>query len=702
MSLMHEPALPNRSMPPRAEGGAPVPPRSGVVFVTSAASESRVKELVAAGHIIAKTARVGVPQTMLDVPSRGGLRDAVEGAIELALALRGALPPNVAVGCEAREMAKDQLFRVRTLGAKGLCVVIGELSRLVDEDGVLEATDSEILRVWRTLAEDEAVTVLLDDGDRGVSLLAPVALDEWHVPVLELEAPTSLRWPDDERSVDDELDRESGVDFGANELLLDGATSDEEGDDRGSQLPLFRTTRATRTAEEKDRPTMRDAIRGGQAKRVHESEGGVHVMRHDPLAGLDDEDALISEAFEAMVGTVLTSGNPSNRSTDDGLPAVDEKPIAKTEPPAGAEPRTKTEARTRATTTPTATEAADPQRRRATAPTMRREPKAPPVTTPSVRDERIHEAARPVASAVATSESAADAVDELPRRKKARGRGLDATAIRDHSATLTTSRGSRPVKQIEQLFAEHYAPLLEAVSAGQGDREAERALAAWRASFEKSYQESFATIRLTGKRPKMVLDAPEEAVRIGRQAGARSAQLVLVDGMRFGLGERVQRRLEASMGDIGVCVERSLLWSALPSVTSVQMQLLSQGARGLREIEKPSERDLTAFRDGTACIPRRERIGQRDLLKLDVVEARLRDVGGEYEGRMDDLADEIADALVKVAEGLSPRTLLYVFGDHGFHLRIPSRGRTGAAEQGGARPEEILVPGYAWLVGGSV
>jgi len=50
---------------------------------------------------------------------------------------------------------------------------------------------------------------------------------------------------------------------------------------------------------------------------------------------------------------------------------------------------------------------------------------------------------------------------------------------------------------------------------------------------------------------------------------------------------------------------------------------------------------------------------------------------------------------------LAPRTLVLVFGDHGFRLPASPDGRaTGPATQGGTTPEEVLVPAQAWLVGG--
>jgi hypothetical protein len=63
------------------------------------------------------------------------------------------------------------------------------------------------------------------------------------------------------------------------------------------------------------------------------------------------------------------------------------------------------------------------------------------------------------------------------------------------------------------------------------------------------------------------------------------------------------------------------------------------------------------------------------------------------------MADEIARAVVAHAQALPPRTLMFVFGDHGFRLD-PTASSTGPATQGGASPEEVLVPAFAWLVGG--
>jgi len=203
----------------------------------------------------------------------------------------------------------------------------------------------------------------------------------------------------------------------------------------------------------------------------------------------------------------------------------------------------------------------------------------------------------------------------------------------------------------------------------------------------------------------MVLYAPEIAARLGRLNGARTVELMLVDAMRLDLGERVMRLLKQRLGSRAACVDDALLWAALPSITPTQLRLLGTGPRGLREGDPSSERDPVVQRGRSVTTLRRLRIGQRDLVKLDVVEARLREAGPPFDQRMAAIAEEVAAVIDKFVDSLAPRTLLYVFGDHGFKIAPSSEERgaatrgTGAAAQGGSSPEEVLVPAYAWLVG---
>ena len=58
------------------------------------------------------------------------------------------------------------------------------------------------------------------------------------------------------------------------------------------------------------------------------------------------------------------------------------------------------------------------------------------------------------------------------------------------------------------------------------------------------------------------------------------------------------------------------------------------------------------------------------------------------------IASDVADAIAQYATQLTARTLLYVFGDHGFTVDT-----MGTARHGGASPEEVLVPAFAILLG---
>ncbi len=248
------------------------------------------------------------------------------------------------------------------------------------------------------------------------------------------------------------------------------------------------------------------------------------------------------------------------------------------------------------------------------------------------------------------------------------------------------------------MFVSAYVPLADAVARGLAGPKALEVLAAWGTSFEHSYAEAFDALRLRGKRPTMVLDAPEVAQRIGRLHGARSVQLLVVDGMRFDLGLRVQDRMRTLLGQHAALTERLLLWSALPTTTAVQLELLGRGPEGLKEPIHGIESELPVTRGRSAASLRRMKVGHRELMKLDLVESRLVDAGGPLAERLDDIADEVAGIIANHFLRLPPRTLVMVFGDHGFVLD-PLDGGTTAAHQGGASPEEVLVPAFAWLVG---
>jgi hypothetical protein len=278
------------------------------------------------------------------------------------------------------------------------------------------------------------------------------------------------------------------------------------------------------------------------------------------------------------------------------------------------------------------------------------------------------------------------------------GRGVPAwrALVRD----LEEAQGPKPLPVVERLFVERYVPLAHAVANGEADGRAAQALARFSKSFEKSYREAFAALTVTRKRPPMVLDAPQICARVARLHGARSVAMLLVDAMRFDLGGRVATALGERLAPHAVCAEQMLLWAALPTTTSNQLRLLARGPQGLGEAPDgpESERDMVAPRGRASLVPRRMRVGGRDLYKLDVVQASLAEAGPREPERLDALAELVAGPAARLARELAPRTLLFVFGDHGFELGRKDGG-TGPAREGGASPEHVLVPAQAWLLG---
>jgi hypothetical protein len=259
---------------------------------------------------------------------------------------------------------------------------------------------------------------------------------------------------------------------------------------------------------------------------------------------------------------------------------------------------------------------------------------------------------------------------------------------------LTAARGPQSLAAFERIFAESYVPLSQAIEAGLDDPRAKSAEADFRHGFEKSYTDAFATFAVTGKRPKMVLDAPDIAGRIARLHGARATQLLLVDSMRWDVGQLVKDRLVHLFGSRASLTDELILWAALPTTTARQLESLARGIDALkRPPEAPGDVGAESLRGKTAEVVRRIKLGRRDLFKLDVLEARLRE---SREGKMPmaDAAETVAKTIARYSETLSPRTLLFVFGDHGFRMKGGQR-----EERPSASPEEVIVPAFAFFVG---
>lgn len=584
----------------------------GCEFLDPKERSERCKELAEQGFLLARVVAQAPAEDSEERPPESGPRTlvcgslgaALDDAVELSLALRGAVPPSVEVAAQPLSKARDQLFRVRALGGRGLCLVLPSLRYLAGEGGVLHPHDGQTLQMWRELARITPVRMLIEEGDRAVKALAPQPL----ALALDIERPAE----EPELSEDELSALNAQLDDDLEPVDPHQQWHDEDdGDLSECTVPIV--------LDAPEKPVSPASL-----------------LRDDPLLGLeldDEPDEHLSAVFHP----------PVERRSDAGQGAASEPGLADALNDEDDEPASSSLFER-------------PSR-----------PSRSPLLRPPARPPR-----KPV---------------------------LAAAEVDRFAAELDAASGPKPVTVIEELFTSRYAPLREALDDGLTHPDAERTARAWSAAFERSYSSSFKALRVTGKRPNMVLDAPDLAVRAARTHGARHVQLLLVDSMRYDLGRRVMRQLLGKLDGAAECVEEHLLWAALPTTTPVQLNLLARGPAGLREPEPDSDREPGIFRGKSVTTLRRVRIGRRDLAKLDVVEARLREAGGAFVPRMDTLADEVSEVIAAYAEQLEPRTLLYVFADHGFVMPGSSPHATEPAEQGGASPEEVFVGGYALLLG---
>jgi hypothetical protein len=246
---------------------------------------------------------------------------------------------------------------------------------------------------------------------------------------------------------------------------------------------------------------------------------------------------------------------------------------------------------------------------------------------------------------------------------------------------------------LERLFVEAYLPLVNALVGGLDDPSARRARDEFKDTFATGYIEAFPTFAATTKRPRMVFDVHDVAARIARLHGARTMRLLLVDAMRADLSRVIQARVVAKLAARASLTDELLLWSALPTTTIRQLETIARGIEALRTPES-LELDPQPPRGHTAEHVRRMRVGPRELHKLDLLESRLQASRGDVPRELPEIAEATAEAVARHVETLAPRTLLFVFGDHGFTID-----KRGVAHQGGASPEEVLVGAFALLLG---
>ena len=271
---------------------------------------------------------------------------------------------------------------------------------------------------------------------------------------------------------------------------------------------------------------------------------------------------------------------------------------------------------------------------------------------------------------------------------------------RSWAIALGAARGPQPLASFEKLFVESYMPLANAIAGGLDDPRAVRAHDEFKSGFERTYTDAFVTFGATGRRPRLVMDAYDVAVKQARLHNARNTHILIVDAMRHDLGCLVRDELANRAAGTVSLTNESLSWSSLPTTTYRQLETLARGMEALRApaAEEPSE----SLRGRRAETVRRLRVGSREIFKLDIIPSMLGAFPDPASGSgpahvvaaLPDIAASVTDALLKHIETLPPRTLLLVLGDHGFTID-----RRGRVTHGGATPEEVLVPCLAYLVG---
>jgi hypothetical protein len=295
-------------------------------------------------------------------------------------------------------------------------------------------------------------------------------------------------------------------------------------------------------------------------------------------------------------------------------------------------------------------------------------------------------------------------VRQIERDNEARARQIGKVHVDDFWRpwvhALSAAKGPQPLAAFERLFVESYMPLASAITQGLEDPRALRAYDEFRRTFERAYSDAFATFGVTSRRPRLVMDAYDFASKQARLHNARGSHVVVVDSMRHDVGTMVRDELAHRAAGAASLTSEILLFAALPTTTMRQLETLARGLDALRApaAEEPSE----SLRGRTAETVRRMRVGSRELYKLDVIPSMLaslddaasRKEPADVAAVLEDAASHVAVALHRHIETLAPRTLLLVLGDHGFCVD-----RRGRVTHGGAAPEEVIVPAYAFLVG---
>lgn len=583
-------------------------------------------------------------------PSRlGALGRTIRDAVDAALDRRGAPGPGLPPHCDDIEALNDRLYRARLVELRGIALWLPTLEGIAGSELALETADSDALRCYLQATRERPLWVYLDDANRRLGVYtAPVPLNALVVqastfidldhsplpPLLEAVGESPEPPPASEPRPVD-----AGESSGAQEPFeLEPARVTEP---LACAQPLSEPEPApSDIAPQEDLDGLESDVATPSRVAARRGEPGRAPLPVD-LEAFGEGDPKNDAQEERGSGQVPDDDDPEISAA---LIAEISLSDATPEPPAGSHDE--------------------------------------PVPVPN-------EAAAPSVS-TATPAAPHPREDAFSVVAKARWETWVAELERVH--------GPKPLSVVERMFVSAYIPLQQALLRGIGDARADAALSAWSKSFAQSYSEAFNAFRVRGKRPSMVLDAPDLALRIGKLHGARAVELIMVTSMRFDLGLAVFDELQGRLKGHGALVEKTLLWAALPTTTPVQLELLAKGEAGLKEPLAGGEFDVTATRGSNAHGLRRIKALHRELYRLDSIQAHFSEPGGPLVERLDEAVTLTAALLAEHLNALPPRTLALIFGDHGFVVD-PLRTGTSSARSGGATPEETLVPAFAWLRG---
>lgn len=625
----------------------PEPLHGEISFASPEAQVQRTAELLGAGAVVATVPPL--PATM-----RRRLAEHVDDYLERELDARGAPTPYLAAWSPLAEDAPgrlaDQLHRAREVGASGIAIVLGTLARTAAP--ALAEEDSATLRLYAEFARTERLVLVLDDGDAMIAgYTDPVAL------------PELLRGREPESGVVlVAAPHEPHIDMGPADVdtVMEAVVAPKPVEEELVEAP-----KPSADLLELIPPSSEDVAEEPLAR---EEERRVISLQLD----LDLDD--VEEEVNAITKAEAEAQAEARAKADEAQARAEAEAVARAEAMAVAEAE-------------------------AAAAAAKAEADAKALAEAEAKAIARVEAERVKAEALRARRESREK-QEATRESRAVQHAHD--YWRGWVQALAAARGPQPLAAFEKVFVEAYMPLASAITQGLDDARALRAYDEFRQTFERSYADAFATFGVTSRRPRLVMDAYDLVAKQARLHNARVGHVVVVDSMRLDVGAMIRDELAHRAAGMASLTSESLLFAALPSTTIRQLETLARGLDALRAPARPSdEEQAESLRGRTADTVRRMRVGSRELYKLDSVASTLAHVdptrpqdGSALFGMLETAASNAAEALVHHIETLAPRTLLLVLGDHGFTVD-----RRGQITHGGASPEEVIVPAYAFLVG---